>query len=86
MMNMSDTFDVNHVQDILDHINQLDDTNLSKDLQCLKSKHLNDKIYNNACDIDWDTLSCWPQTLPGTLSKIPCFDQLYGIKYDSSRE
>ncbi|XP_044015344.1 diuretic hormone receptor-like isoform X2 [Aphidius gifuensis] len=83
MINMSDTFDVNHVQDILDHINQLDDTNLSKDLQCLKSKH--DKIYNNACDIDWDSLSCWPQTLAGTLAKIPCFDQLYGIKYDSSQ-
>ncbi|KAK9295959.1 hypothetical protein QLX08_009861 [Tetragonisca angustula] len=38
------------------------------------------------CEINWDSLLCWPGTPPGTLATLPCFEELNGIRYDSSRE
>jgi hypothetical protein len=38
------------------------------------------------CDQAWDSLLCWPPTTAGQLASQPCFDELNGIKYDTSRE
>lgn len=77
----------NYVLNILNHINELNDSSLIKELECYQqAKHLdNNRHDEGSCEVDWDSLLCWPETTPGTLLKLPCFDQLYGIKYDSSR-
>ncbi|XP_045026799.1 diuretic hormone receptor isoform X6 [Daphnia magna] len=36
------------------------------------------------CNSTWDGLSCWPTTLAGSTSVLPCVDELNGIKYDTS--
>jgi len=38
------------------------------------------------CEHDWDTLLCWPATPAGQLASQSCFDELNGIRYDTSRE
>lgn len=38
------------------------------------------------CNSTWDGILCWPNTLAGTTSVLPCFDELNGIKYDTSRK
>lgn len=37
------------------------------------------------CEISWDSLLCWPRTPPATLATLPCFEELNGIRYDSSQ-
>ena len=39
-----------------------------------------------ACPVKFDGVSCWPQTPPGTLRIIPCFDVFNGVYYDPSGE
>jgi hypothetical protein len=38
------------------------------------------------CPYSYDTLLCWPKTPAGNLALLPCFAELNGIKYDTSRE
>ena len=38
------------------------------------------------CPYSYDTLLCWPKTPAGNLAILPCFEELNGIKYDTSRE
>ena len=38
------------------------------------------------CNSTWDGVSCWPTTLAGSTSVLPCVDELNGIKYDTARE
>lgn len=38
------------------------------------------------CPVKFDGVSCWPQTPPGTLRVIPCFDVFNGVYYDPSGE
>jgi hypothetical protein len=38
------------------------------------------------CPYSYDTLLCWPKTPAGNLALLPCFEELNGIKYDTSRE
>jgi hypothetical protein len=38
------------------------------------------------CPYFYDTLLCWPKTPAGTLALLPCFEELNGIKYDTTRE
>lgn len=38
------------------------------------------------CEQSWDSLLCWPATPAGQLASQPCFDELNGISYDTSRE
>ncbi|CAL4066158.1 unnamed protein product, partial [Meganyctiphanes norvegica] len=37
-----------------------------------------------ACPTKFDGVSCWPETPPGTMRAIPCFDEFNGVGYDSS--
>ncbi|XP_063863507.1 LOW QUALITY PROTEIN: diuretic hormone receptor-like [Scylla paramamosain] len=37
-----------------------------------------------ACPVKFDGVSCWPQTPPGTLRVIPCFEVFNGVYYDPS--
>ncbi|MPC58678.1 Diuretic hormone receptor [Portunus trituberculatus] len=39
-----------------------------------------------SCPVKFDGVSCWPQTPPGTLRIIPCFDVFNGVYYDPSGE
>ncbi|XP_059352129.1 diuretic hormone receptor-like isoform X3 [Daphnia carinata] len=36
------------------------------------------------CNSTWDGLSCWPTTLAGSTSVLPCVEELNGIKYDTT--
>ncbi|GFR23359.1 hypothetical protein TNCT_219291, partial [Trichonephila clavata] len=36
------------------------------------------------CTVNWDGVSCWPSTLAGSTSTVPCFSELNGVKYDTS--
>lgn len=38
------------------------------------------------CPTDWDNLVCWPETLAGQMATSPCFGELNGIFYDTSRK
>ncbi|XP_063591200.1 diuretic hormone receptor-like isoform X1 [Penaeus indicus] len=37
-----------------------------------------------ACPVKFDGVSCWPETPPGTLKAIPCFDDFNGVPYEPS--
>lgn len=45
-----------------------------------------DAAMAGACPVKFDGVSCWPQTPPGTLRVIPCFDVFNGVYYDPSGE
>jgi hypothetical protein len=38
------------------------------------------------CNSTWDGVSCWPTTVAGSTSFLPCVDELNGIKYDTTRK
>ena len=38
------------------------------------------------CNVSFDLVSCWPTTEAGFFASIPCFEELMGVDYDSSRE
>ncbi|XP_046390386.1 diuretic hormone receptor-like isoform X2 [Ischnura elegans] len=37
------------------------------------------------CNRSWDRLLCWPTTPASTLAVLPCFEELNGIKYDTTQ-
>ncbi|MPC80437.1 Diuretic hormone receptor [Portunus trituberculatus] len=43
-------------------------------------------VGKGACPVKFDGVSCWPQTPPGTLRIIPCFEVFNGVYYDPSGE
>ncbi|XP_014296611.1 diuretic hormone receptor [Microplitis demolitor] len=78
--------DGNVVLDLLNHINEINDSLFSKEIECLEAKHQDStSLTTDVCPVDWDSLLCWPKAPAGTHVKLPCFDQLYGIRYDSSQ-
>lgn len=82
-----DVFSDNSVLNAINRINELNDSYFRKGLECLTAKHLaTTKAYEDGCDVDWDSVLCWPESPPGTLVKVPCFEELHGILYDSTRE
>lgn len=46
----------------------------------------NGGVMAGGCPVKFDGVSCWPQTPPGTLRVIPCFDVFNGVYYDPSGE
>ena len=64
-------------------------TDIQREVECL-SKELesagSDGDSGLFCPFSYDTLLCWPKTPAGTLAILPCFEELNGIKYDTSRE
>ncbi|XP_026669696.1 diuretic hormone receptor-like isoform X2 [Ceratina calcarata] len=64
-------------------------------IKCLERKH-EEELHRlslgsdreedqQGCEISWDSLLCWPRTPPGTLATQSCFEELNGIRYDSSQ-
>lgn len=78
----------NYVLNILRYINELDESFNAEQLKCLEREHQDGSRGQDEqeCEVDWDTILCWPRTLAGTLATIPCFDELNGIPYDNTRE
>lgn len=87
---MSDNKNVNDFKDLVYHLSfaeeelmkQLNQTHT--ELTCELRKNLNTNL--EGCGIDYDTVLCWPQTPPNSLSVLPCLSQLNGIRYDTSRK
>ncbi|XP_015604427.1 diuretic hormone receptor isoform X2 [Cephus cinctus] len=76
----------NYIHEVLNYINELNKSHYTEELKCLRLKHIDPKSpYDLRCEFDWDALLCWPRTPPGTLATLPCFDELNGIKYDSTQ-
>ena len=42
------------------------------------------KTLNLSCSRSWDSLLCWPETNFGTVAELPCFEELNGLKYDTT--
>ncbi|GAB1860249.1 Diuretic hormone receptor [Camponotus japonicus] len=79
--------DGNYVLDVLNYINELNESLSSEQFKCLEREHQdqNRKQDRLECEVNWDTILCWPRTPPGTLATIPCFDELNGILYDNTQ-
>ncbi|GFR19262.1 g_PROTEIN_RECEP_F2_3 domain-containing protein [Trichonephila clavata] len=64
----------------------LDEITLTQ-LYCNYSSVNDDYAVNGSqlfCTVNWDGVSCWPSTLAGSTSTVPCFSELNGVKYDTS--
>ncbi|KAJ9594854.1 hypothetical protein L9F63_013842 [Diploptera punctata] len=68
----------------------LNDTDVRKEIECLlKAKFDSDPSASGSilyCPQFWDAVLCWPKTPNGTVAILPCFEELRGIKYDTSRK
>ncbi|KAK1133615.1 hypothetical protein K0M31_011416 [Melipona bicolor] len=85
----------NYVLNTLYYINKLNESVNPEAIKCLERKQQEELQRLSAgaqledqqgCEISWDSLLCWPRTPPATLATLPCFEELNGIRYDSSRE
>lgn len=62
--------------------------NHSVELHCLlqaaieKADH--DSSNTSYCPTTFDTILCWPRTLPGSLAYVSCMEEFNGLQYDSS--
>ncbi|EZA57388.1 hypothetical protein DMN91_009157 [Ooceraea biroi] len=78
----------NYVLNILNYINELNESFSAEQLKCLEQElhqDENKRQEEQECEVNWDTILCWPRTLAGTLATIPCFDELNGIPYDTTQ-
>ncbi|XP_012275321.1 diuretic hormone receptor isoform X2 [Orussus abietinus] len=79
------TREENYVLNVLESINELNESLFDAELECLAAKHLAGSAPEEVCDVHWDSLFCWPRTSPGTLARLACFEELNGIRYDSTQ-
>ncbi|KAL6258910.1 hypothetical protein P5V15_010854 [Pogonomyrmex californicus] len=80
--------DRNYVLNVLNYIDEVNESFSTEQIKCLELKdreHENQKQEQEECEVDWDTILCWPRTLSDTLATIPCFDELNGIPYDNTQ-
>ncbi|XP_017754322.1 PREDICTED: growth hormone-releasing hormone receptor-like [Eufriesea mexicana] len=84
----------NYVLNALYYINKLNKSVNPEAIKCLERKHQEElqqlsletqQTDQQGCEISWDSLLCWPKTPPATLATLPCFEELNGIRYDSTR-
>lgn len=61
-----------------------DSTPISAELDCQLQQYKSSSSKELICAPVWDSLLCWPATAAGSLSVQPCFDELNGIKYDTT--
>lgn len=54
------------------------------DISCEIKKPLN--VPDGGCEPNFDSVLCWPHTPANTVAVLPCFSQLNGIPYDTSRK
>lgn len=84
------SIDDNYVLNVLNYINKFNQSLSIEQLKCFEHEE-QDRIAKKqeeqqGCEVSWDSLLCWPRTLPATLATIPCFDELNGIPYDNTRK
>ncbi|XP_033205298.1 diuretic hormone receptor-like isoform X2 [Bombus vosnesenskii] len=91
--NNESVFDTgNYVLNTLYYISKLNESVNPEAIKCFERKQeelqllsLGTQQEDQGCEISWDSLLCWPRTPPGTLATLPCFEELNGIRYDSSQ-
>lgn len=62
---------------------------LNKMLQCFDQyiqSRSSPEFGPGACPVKFDGVSCWPETPPGHVRVIRCFDMFNGVRYDPSGE
>ncbi|CAD1475450.1 unnamed protein product, partial [Heterotrigona itama] len=84
----------NYVLNALYYINKLNESVNPEAIKCFERKQQDElqrlssagtqQQDQQGCEINWDSLLCWPRTPPATLVTLPCFEELNGIRYDSS--
>ncbi|XP_020293795.1 diuretic hormone receptor-like isoform X2 [Pseudomyrmex gracilis] len=79
------TADGNYVLNALKYINERNESFNAEQLKCLELEQNQNTRQEQECQVNWDTILCWPRTSPGTLATIPCFDELNGIPYDNTQ-
>lgn len=67
---------------LLQHYHSSTTSSLSAAVDDITSKSRNTSF----CPRDWDNLICWPETMAGQMATLPCFDELNGIFYDTTRK
>ncbi|XP_063983563.1 diuretic hormone receptor isoform X2 [Diachasmimorpha longicaudata] len=88
LSNEINDFADNYIFNTLNHIEDLNNSLLIKALECFETKNsyqLDRGVSESVCEVDWDSLLCWPASPPGTLVKQSCFEELHGVPYDSSQ-
>lgn len=78
--------DSNYVFNVLEYISELNESLSREQIKCLERESQDQNRKRLECEVNWDTILCWPRTPSGTLATIPCFDELNGIPYDNTRE
>ncbi|KAL1465536.1 hypothetical protein WDU94_005094 [Cyamophila willieti] len=66
-------------------------SSLDKELECRLSMYSDSPPEGGSsppvyCPRQWDSVLCWPPTKNGSLAIVPCFGEMNGIQYDTSRE
>ncbi|XP_012268724.1 diuretic hormone receptor-like isoform X2 [Athalia rosae] len=79
--------EVNYILNVLNYINELNESSITEEVKCslMKYRHQEHPFHQSGCEVDWDSLLCWPHTSPGSLATLPCFEELNGIRYDNSQ-
>lgn len=70
-------------------LDELNEIHQSAEMLCMMQNYHETTTFDNNseyCLSNFDTILCWPRTPRGTLVRLPCFDELYGLQYDSSRK
>ena len=81
---LSQLFNTDNLTEILDKFNLSDIKSLigvgsGGDITVLNASQ-------NYCMSAWDGVACWYKTLAGQEAIIPCFDNLNGVNYDTTRK
>ncbi|XP_024084858.1 diuretic hormone receptor-like isoform X2 [Cimex lectularius] len=56
---------------------------IQEEIRCFKLME-EERDQKDVCERSWDGLLCWPPSRPGA-AYLPCFEELHGIKYDTSQ-
>ncbi|KZC09659.1 Diuretic hormone receptor [Dufourea novaeangliae] len=87
----------NYVLNALNYINKLNESLNTEAIKCLELRHREELEWLSlgregeeeadrlGCEINWDSLLCWPRTPPGRLATLSCLEELNGIRYDSTQ-
>lgn len=76
---MDDSFSMHDFERYLGRLNENE-----TELACELRRRLSTK--NGGCEVNFDSVLCWPQTPTNTVAILPCLSQLNGIQYDTTRK
>lgn len=79
-----------HLVEMLESLNITDENELVCLYNFLQTPYPLDDAADDAdavfCNSTWDGIACWPTTVAGSTSVLPCFAELNGVKYDTTRK